>query len=136
MSEKFFSEAWTQEALKVERAAADDIYKRFKDPNSKTMVLAMSVADRPGVATNIEYVAGRSKAWSSQPFDEDRVWARFSADLDVWRSAAEGNAKASNLVMAGKIKLVKGELNEAVDNARAFDRLVETFGEVDTDWEI
>jgi hypothetical protein len=31
---------------------------------------------------------------------------------------------------------VKGAMKDALANAQAFDRLVQTFGEVDTDWDV
>ncbi|WP_201359046.1 SCP2 sterol-binding domain-containing protein [Mycobacterium paraintracellulare] len=136
MAQKFFSAEWAKDALEVERAASDQIYKRFKNPAGFTHVLALEVADHPGVVTHIQYDQGRSVTWTTDLFDEDQVWARFSANLDAWRAAAEGKAKASNLVMAGRIKLTKGAMKDALENAAPFDRLVQTFGGVETNWEI
>ena len=137
MTEKFFSQAWADQALKVEREASDEIYKRFKNPKAFTHVLALEVTDHPGVVTHIQYSEGRSVLWTATDlFNEDDVWARFTANLEHWRAAAEGNAKASNLVMAGKIKLTKGAMKDAVEHSAPFDRLVQTFGGVETDWDI
>jgi hypothetical protein len=137
MADKFFSQAWTDQALKAERAAADVIYKRLRDAKTFSHVLALEVTDRPGLVTHIQYAEGRSVTWTAtELFAEDTVWSRFTANLSDWRAAAEGKAKASNLVMAGKVKLVKGAMKDALANAQAFDRLVETFGEIDTDWDV
>jgi putative sterol carrier protein len=137
MAEKFFSQSWAEQALKVEREAGDEIFKRFKNPAAFTHVLALEVTDHPGVVTHIEYCEGRSVLWTATDlFDEDNVWARFTAKLDDWHAAADGKAKASNLVMAGKIKLTKGAMKDALEHAAPFDRLVQTFGGVDTDWDI
>lgn len=136
VSAKFFSEQWCEHALEAARAAGDQIYKRFRRPAEFTHVLALEVRDHPDLATQVKYVEGRCTAWSTKLVDEDEVWARFTANLADWRTAAEGNAKASNLVMAGKIKLVKGAMKDAVEHAAPFDGLVATFGAVDTDWDI
>jgi putative sterol carrier protein len=137
MAGKFFSQAWTDQALKAEKAAADDIFKRLKNPKTFSHVIALEVTDRPGLVTHIQYAEGRSVTWTAtELFAEGTVWSRFTANLSDWRAAAEGKAKASNLVMAGKFKLVKGAMKDALENAPAFDRLVQTFGEVDTDWDV
>lgn len=137
MAEKFFTPGWCVQARKAEQAAADEIIKRFKNPPTFTHVLALEVADHPELITHLEYREGRSVVWTTDSlFREDDVWARFTAPLDVWRQAAEGKAKASNLVMAGKIKLVKGAMKDALENAAPFDRLVQCFGAVDTDWDV
>jgi putative sterol carrier protein len=137
MAEKFFTEGWVTSALVAEQAAGDDIYKRFKRPAEFTHVLVLEVSDHPELKTHLEYRQGRSVKWTAtELFPEDQVWARFTANLGDWRSAAEGKAKASNLVMAGKIKLTKGTMKDALENAAPFDRLVQSFGEVDTDWDV
>jgi putative sterol carrier protein len=136
MSEKFFSASWVREAIEAERSVSDEIYKRFRNPESFTHILAFDVEDRPGLSTYLEYVQGRAKSWTATPIDENRVWARFGAKLDVWRSAAQGQAKASNLVLSRKIKLLKGSLIDAVAAASPFNRLVRSWGDVDTDWHV
>jgi len=136
MTAPFFSPAWCDEALVAENAATKEIYKRFRKPAEFTHVLALEVTDRPGVLSHVEYVEGRAVAWLSGPYDEDKVWARFSGNLDAWRTAADGEAKASNLVMAGKLKLTKGAMKDALENAAPFDRLVQCFGAVATDWDV
>ena len=136
MPEKFFSADWVREALVAERKAGDEIYKRFKKPQTFTHILAFAVEDRPNLSTYLDYVEGRSRNWSVGPIDETWVWARFAAPLDVWRSAAEGRAKASNLVIARKIRLVKGGLMDAFETAQPFNLLVKSWGDVDTDWDV
>jgi hypothetical protein len=136
MAVPFFSAPWCDEALVAENAATNEIYKRFRKPAEFTHVLALEVTDHPGLVSHVEYVAGRAVAWTSGPHDEDKVWARFSGTLDAWRTAADGEAKASNLVMAGKLKLTKGAMKDALENAAPFDRLVQCFGAVATDWNV
>ncbi len=64
------------------------------------------------------------------------MWARFSASLDAWQTAAAGEAKASNLVMAGKMRLTKGAMKDALENAAPFDRLVQCLTTIETDWNV
>jgi len=45
-------------------------------------------------------------------------------------------AKASNLVMTGKMKLTKGALKDVIANQAAFDRIVACFSTIDTDWQV
>jgi len=136
MTLPFFSSAWCDRALAAENAATADIYKRFRKPAEFTHVLALEVTDRPGVLSHVEYKQGRAVAWTSGGYAEDQVWARFVGDLDAWRSASAGDAKASNLVMAGRLKLTKGAMKDALENAAPFDRLVQCFGAVPTDWDV
>jgi putative sterol carrier protein len=91
--------------------------------------------DREQAVTQLEYVAGRPQSWTHQKFDEDQVFARFRAAADTWREAAEGKKSGAQLLMAGKIKLVKGPMPTAIENAAAFNGLLETWGQIPTDWE-
>ena len=75
-------------------------------------------------------------AFSANPRPEDQVWVRFSATLEHWQRAASGLAKASNLVMTGKMKLTKGALKDVIANQAAFDRIVACFSTIDTDWQV
>lgn len=136
MTHTFFSPQWCAQALAAENSATAEIYKRFRKPAEFTHVLALQVLDHPGLVSHVEYVGGRAVAWTSGAYDEDLVWARFTGDLEAWRTAAEGKAKASNLVMAGKLKLTKGAMKDALENAAPFDRLVQCFSDVPTHWDV
>jgi putative sterol carrier protein len=136
MAEKIFSEEWCKLAMAAENEASPEIIKRFKRPTEFTHVFALEVGDRPGVQVHLKYEEGHCVALTSELFPEDEVWARFTASLETWQKAVSGGAKPSNLVMAGKMKLTKGAMKDALENAAPFDRLVQSFGEVDTDFEI
>lgn len=133
---KFFSEEWCEQALAAEKEASTQIYAGFKDPSTFTHVMSVECTDRPGLITHIEYVQGRAKSWSTKLWPEDDVWARFTADLETWRSAAEGDEQGSSLIMAGKIKLAKGLMKSLVENADAFNNWVLSWGDVPTDWDV
>ena len=136
MAERFFSDDWCALALKAENAASAEIMKRFKKASEFSHVLALTVSDRPGVEAHIKYEEGRAVAWGPGLYAEDEVWARFTASLENWQKAGTGQAKASNLVMSGKMKLTKGAMKDALENAAPFDRLVQCFTTVDTDWDL
>lgn len=137
MSElKFFSEEWCEQALIAEREAAVAIYNGFKDATTFTHVLALECIDRPDLITHIQYVQGKSVKWTTNLFPEDEVWARFRAKVEHWRQAAEGVKPGSDLIMAGRIKLAKGTMTSAVENAGAFNNFVASWGKVSTDWNV
>lgn len=133
---KFFSKEWCEQALVAEQAAGTDIYNGFKEPESFTHVLALECIDRPELITHIKYVAGRSATWTTDLFPEDEVWVRFRAKVEFWKQAAEGVKPGSDLIMGGRIKLTKGTMTSAVENAGAFNHFVASWGKVPTDWDV
>jgi hypothetical protein len=134
---KFFSEEWCQFALKAEQAESTRIMKALKKPHTFTHVLAFEVADRPALKCHVKYEAGRTTVWTATDlFDEAEVWARFRADLEHYQEAASGRTPAANLVMAGKMRLVKGTMKDAVENAQSLTLLVRCWGNVPTDWDV
>lgn len=138
MSEpKFFSEEWCREATKVEHARSDELVKILKNPATFTHVLAFEVADRPGVVVHGQYVEGRPTAWTSENlFPEDEIWAQFKAKLEHFQEALSGKTPGAHLVMGGKMRLVKGSMKDAVENAEPLNLLMRLWGTVPTDWDI
>jgi hypothetical protein len=136
MTAKLFSPEWCAQALVAENAASAEITSLFKDASAFTHVLAFEVSDRPDVVSHLRYEGGKCVAWTADLYPEDEVWARFSAQLVHWQNAAAASPVASKLVMIGKMKLSKGALKDAIANAKAFDRIVQCFSAVDTDWQV
>ena len=136
MAAQFFSPEWCAQALSAENAASPEILSRFKEASAFTHVLALEVSDRPDVVSHLRYEEGRCVAWTANLYPEDEVWVRFSAPLEQWQNAASGAATASKLVMTGKMKLTKGALKDVIANQAAFDRIVQCFSTIDTDWQI
>ena len=136
MAEKFFSDSWLKAAHEAERAVTEQSYALLKDPETFSHVMTFEISDRPGLASFIEFKNGRSVSWTSTPVPEDQVWGRFVGKLEDWRLCAEGKASASTQIMAGKIKIAKGDMMAAFANAPALDMLVRLFGDVDTDWDV
>ena len=130
---KFFSQEWCDGAL--EAADNEAVYKGFKDAPSFTHVLEFECTDREGLSSQVEYVAGKPVAWTQQKFDDDQVFARFRGTVETFRLATEGKKTGAQLLMAGKIKLVKGSMQTAIENANAFNAFLVSWGQVPTDWE-
>lgn len=134
---KFFSEEWCAEATRVEQIRSDEVVKTFKNPAKFNHVLAFAVADRPGVFAQAEYVEGRLKAWTSGSlYSDDEVWSSFRANLEHYQEATSGKTEPTKLFMGGKIRLVKGTMKDAMENAKALDLLMKIWGTVPTDWDI
>src|SRR5690348_2152822 len=107
MAEKFFSEGWLKLAHEAERAVTDESYALMKGPETFTHVMTFEISDHPEVSSSIQFVAGRSTTWRTEPFPEDEVWGRFVGPLEAWQACAEGKASASTQIMSGKIKIAK-----------------------------
>lgn len=134
---KFLSEEWCSEATNIEHSMGDEVLKIFKKPAQFTHVLQFEVGDRPGVVVQGEYVGGRVKAWTSGNLHPaDQVWASFRAKLEHFQEATSGRTPAASLVMGGKIRLVKGSMKDAIENAEALNFLLRSWGTVPTDWDI
>lgn len=138
---KFFSEEWCAAALAAhEGELAAREAKAVKDPANFDHIIAFEVTDRPDLVTHLEYVGARAASWRSADaanlFDEDRVWARFRGKAEHFREAAEGKTPAANLVMAGKVRLVKGAMKDAIENAQALNIILRAWGDLPTGWDV
>jgi hypothetical protein len=125
---KLFTAEWAAEALEAEKPHAAIIKAGFKDASGFTHVLALEATDL-GREIYCDYVGGDLVA-VTDTMDESRVWTRFSGKAEFWQQAAEKVQPASNLVMGAKLKIKKGEINELVKNAEAFNRLNVAFGDI------
>jgi putative sterol carrier protein len=134
---KFFSEEWCQEALKSEQALPDKVLKEFKNAPKFTHIMGFEVTDRPGVAVQGDYIKGRVQSWTSKNLlPQEQLWALFKGKLENYREAVTGKTPAVNLVMSGKIRLAKGTMKDALENAKGLDILLRHWGTVPTDWDI
>lgn len=131
---KFFSDEWCAAALATRDSDAER--KATKDPETFTHVLAFEVTDRPELITHMQYVAGDVVKFSASDLvEDDQVWARFKAKIEHYREAVEGRTPAANLVMGGKMRLVKGSMKDAIANAEAVNVIARNWGNVPTDWD-
>jgi len=136
---KFFSEEWCDAALAAHVGAlAEAEAKAVKDPANFNRVIAFEIADRPDLVTHLEYAGGRAVSWRSATnlFDEDRVCACFRGKVEHFREAAEGKTPAANLVMGGKVRLAKGSMKDAIENAKALNIIIRAWGDLPTDWDV
>ena len=135
---KFFSDEWCAAAAAAHHGElAVRQAKALKDPANFNRVLAFGVTDRPDLISHVEVVAGRVVSWSATNlFPEDQVFASFQGKVEHFREAAEGKTPAANLVMGGKVRLVKGSMKDAIENARALNVLIGAWGDLPTDWDV
>lgn len=135
---KFFSDEWCAAAAAAHQGElAVRQAKALKDPANFNRVLAFGVTDRPDLISHVEVVAGRVVSWSATNlFPEDQVFASFQGKVEHFREAAEGKTPAANLVMGGKVRLVKGSMKDAIENAKALNVLIGAWGDVPTNWDV
>lgn len=135
---KFFSEEWCAAAAAAHTGdLAVRQAKALRDPANTNFVIAFGVVDRPDLVTHCEIIGGHVKSWTAtQLFPEDQIFARFVATIEQFRDAAEGRTPAANFVMAGKIRLQKGTMRDAIENARALNVLIGAWGDLPTDWDV
>lgn len=135
---KFFSDEWCAAAAAAhEGELAVRQAKALKDPANFNRILAFGVTDRPDLTSHVEIVAGRVVSWSATKlFPEDQIFASFQGKVEHFREAADGKTPAANLVMGGKVRLVKGTMKDAIENARALNVLIGAWGDLPTDWDV
>jgi hypothetical protein len=135
---KFFSDEWCAAAVAAHHGdLAVRQAKALKDPANFNRILAFGVTDRPGLISHVEVVAGRVVNWSATNlYPEDQIFASFQGKVEHFREGAEGKTPAANLVMGGKVRLVKGTMKEAIENARALNVLIGAWGDLPTDWDV
>src|SRR5205823_14174492 len=135
---KFFSDEWCAAAAAAHQGdLAVRQAKALRDPAKANYILAFAVVDRPDIVSQVEIVAGHVKSWSATKlYPEDKIFARFIGSIENFRDAAEGRTPAANLVMGGKMRLTKGTMKDAIENARALNVLIGAWGDLPTDWDV
>jgi hypothetical protein len=135
---KFFSEEWCAAARAAyEGELGDRASKALKNAATFTNVLGFGVTDRPDTINHVEVVSGRVVNWTATNLHpEDQVFAAFHGAVEDFRAAAEGKTPAANLVMGGKLRLVRGTMKDAIENARALNVIIAAWGDLPTDWDI
>ncbi|MFI6953399.1 hypothetical protein ACIBJI_07975 [Nocardia sp. NPDC050408] len=131
----FFSQEWCHAALDAVNSNPT-IYAGLHEPATFTNYMHFGTPSRPGFAVHLEWCEGRVVSWAPARFPEDDLWAMLNAEVDTWRVCAEQGESGSKLLMAGKIKLAKGPMNAAIQNAKALDEFLRTWGRVPTDWNV
>ncbi len=132
---KFFSQAWCDKAIQAVNAN-EAMRAGFKDPDAFTNKMAFVCTDRPDCAVHLEWDKGRVVSWTTPKFDESELWLVINGTQETWRTAASGAEEGGKLLMGGKIKIAKGPMSAAIENAGAFNSFLATWGEVATDWDV
>ena len=135
MAHPLFSQEWCDAAKEVCNAN-EDMYQGFKDASTFTHVMALGVAGHPGVGSEVGFKEGRIVSWKPGSIEDSDAWAILNGDIESWRKCADGTASGQQLLMGGKIKLVKGPIGAAIENAKALNSLLLSWGQVDTDWNV
>lgn len=130
---KLFSPEWCAAAHKAvnENKA---VYAGFSDPESFTMKMAFTCNDR-GLITHLDWNEAKLEYFGPKIYSDSEIFLVINADVDTWREVAEGRTEGSVALMAGKIKFVKGPIGAAIENVKAFNNFLLTWGQVPTDWE-
>ncbi|HZQ28529.1 MAG TPA: hypothetical protein VFA94_12590 [Acidimicrobiales bacterium] len=131
---KFFSAEWCEAALEVCNAN-EKVYQGFKDPLNFSHKMEFACLDRD-LATHMEWKEGRVASWGPPVYDESDLWLIIKADVATWREVAEGGSEGGKMLMAGKIKFVKGPMAAAIENGGAFNNFLRSWGAVATDWDV
>ena len=134
MSLSFMSADWC-EAAKDACNASQAMYDGFKDPSTWTNKMAFATQDRE-LACHWEWLEGKVVSCTPPKFDESDLWLIIAADLATWREAAEGKREGGQLLIAGKIKFVKGPISSAIENGAALNAFLRAWGEIETDWNV
>lgn len=131
---KFFSPQWCVEMAQIANAD-DQMYRGLHDAKTFTNHMHFGLVERPEVAIHVDWEQGKIANAAPARYGESDLWAMLNAHPDTWRLCAEG-ASASTLLMAGKVKLAKGPMTAAIQNAKALDRFVNLWGRIPTDWAV
>lgn len=135
MGYPFFSQAWCDAATTAANAN-EAMYQGFKDAASFTNRMAFGTLGRDDLITHVEWQAGRILSWTPPQFDESDLWVIINADLPTWQECADGVSDGRKMLMAGRLKLAKGPITAAIENADALNNLLLSWGQVDTDWNV
>lgn len=130
----FFSKEWCEKAMEAINGN-DQVYAGFRDPKSFTNRMQFDCADRD-LPIHLEWTEAKLTYMGPPQFEDDDLFLIIRAPLDVWKIAASGQEEGGKLLMAGKIKFVKGPITAAVQNAGAFNHFLLSWGQVPTDWNV
>ncbi|ABG99980.1 conserved hypothetical protein (plasmid) [Rhodococcus jostii RHA1] len=132
---KFFSREWCDAA--IEAVNANEAFRAgLKDPLTFTNKMEFGVLGRDGVASHLESKEGKIVSWTPRTFDESELWMVVNGSLETWQTAAAGDVAGEKLLMTGQIKLAKGPVSGAIENAAALNVFLRTWGEIPTDWDV
>jgi hypothetical protein len=132
----FFSQQWCDAAREAANAN-EAMYQGFKDPATFTHIMALSVIGRDDLTSYVEFKEAQIISWvSGATLPDSEIWAVIAADPQSWRDCAEGRSEGQKALIAGKLKLLKGPITAAIENADALNNYLYSWGQVPTDWNI
>jgi putative sterol carrier protein len=136
MAVKFFSDEWC-EAARTAINNNEAVYQGFKDPTEFTHKMYLGLIDHPDMKTYLTFEQGKVTEWTTRPIHGDGPFDfALVARVEHFREAAEGVTDGAKLLMGGKLRIAEGNMQLAIQNAAAFNNILLTLGQVDTDWDI
>ena len=136
MAVKFFSEEWcnaAREAINNNPA----VMKGLKDPANFTHKMYFKLLDGPESKTYFTFEKGVVTEWTTKEIHEQsEIGFGLGGKIEHFRDAAEGKVEGGKLLMGGKLKILDGNIQLAIQNAGAFNNFLLSFGQVDTDWDL
>jgi hypothetical protein len=136
MAVKFFSEEWCKAVMEAINNN-DKVYKGFKDPDNFTHKMYFKLLDGPESKTYFTFEKAKLTEWTTKEIhDPSEIAFGLGGKIEHYREAAEGKTEGGKLLMGGKLKILDGNIQLAIQNAGAFNNFLLSFGQVDTDWDI
>ena len=136
MAVKFFSEEWCQE-VREKINANPAVKKGLKDADNFTHKMYFKLLDASEAKTYFTFEKGVVTEWTTKEIhDQSEIAFGLGGKVEHFRQAAEGEVEGGKLLMGGKLKILDGNIQLAIQNAGAFNNFLLTFGQVDTDWDV
>ncbi|PQP18960.1 SCP2 sterol-binding domain-containing protein [Rhodococcus opacus] len=132
---KFLSPEWCNAALEAVNANPD-VYRGFKDPSTFTNRMEFGCTDRDDLGCHLEWDRGKIISWTPPKFDESDLWVVIHGSRDAFQRAAAGDEEGGMLLMSGQLKLIKGPMSAAIENAGALNNFLLSWGRVPTNWAV
>ena len=132
---KFFSQEWC-DAARAAVNANEAVYQGLKNPDTFTNRMQLGCTGRDDLVSHIEWDKGKVVSWTPRTFDESDLWLILNGNRDAWERAADGTDEGGKLLMAGELKLAKGPLTAAIENAAALNNFLLSWGQVPTEWAV
>jgi hypothetical protein len=131
----FFSADWCAEARDVANGSGD-LQLGMADASSFDLRFVFVCTDREGLGSYADFAAGVVTDWiTGAPTDDAPVVATLRGQLASWRAAAEGG-QASVLLLKNRFKLKDTKRSLIANNYNAFDALLSSWADIDTEWSV
>lgn len=128
----FFDAPWCAQALEVANTTPA-VRAGLADAATFDVAFAFECTDHVEICSWVEFRAGTVHGWYPGPAAATGYLAVARASAGVWRSAAEGEAYGTDLLLGHKIK-IRDPRNRIAANYQAFEALLASWVDVPTAW--